>query len=50
MSAHTACAIPGADMSISEYDSWVARGSTTSSVFNAIAEVDRQVALFRADR
>jgi DNA-binding transcriptional ArsR family regulator len=25
-------------MSISEYDSWVARGSTTSDVFNAIAE------------
>jgi DNA-binding transcriptional ArsR family regulator len=29
-------------MSISEYDSWVARASTTSDVFNAIAEADRR--------
>jgi DNA-binding transcriptional ArsR family regulator len=29
-------------MSISEYDSWVARASTTSDVFNAIAEAGRR--------
>jgi DNA-binding transcriptional ArsR family regulator len=29
-------------MSISEYDGWVARASTTSDVFNAIAEADRR--------
>jgi DNA-binding transcriptional ArsR family regulator len=29
-------------MSISEYDRWVARASTTSDVFNAIAEADRR--------
>ena len=29
-------------MSISEYNSWVARASTTSDVFNAIAEADRR--------
>jgi DNA-binding transcriptional ArsR family regulator len=29
-------------MSISEYDSWVARASTTSNVFNAIAEAGRR--------
>ena len=29
-------------MSISEYNSWVARASTTSDVFNAIAEVRRR--------
>lgn len=29
-------------MSISEYDVWVARASTTSDVFNAIAEADRR--------
>ena len=29
-------------MSISEYDDWVARASTTSDVFNAIAEADRR--------
>jgi DNA-binding transcriptional ArsR family regulator len=29
-------------MLISEYDSWVARASTTSDVFNAIAEADRR--------
>jgi DNA-binding transcriptional ArsR family regulator len=29
-------------MLISEYDRWVARASTTSDVFNAIAEADRR--------
>ena len=29
-------------MSISEYDGWVARASTTSDVFNAIAEAGRR--------
>jgi DNA-binding transcriptional ArsR family regulator len=29
-------------MPISEYDGWVARASTTSDVFNAIAEADRR--------
>ena len=29
-------------MPISEYDDWVARASTTSDVFNAIAEADRR--------
>jgi DNA-binding transcriptional ArsR family regulator len=29
-------------MLISEYDSWVARASTTSDIFNAIAEADRR--------
>jgi DNA-binding transcriptional ArsR family regulator len=29
-------------MSISEYDGWVARASTTSDVFNAVAEADRR--------
>jgi DNA-binding transcriptional ArsR family regulator len=29
-------------MPISEYDCWVARASTTSDVFNAIAEADRR--------
>jgi DNA-binding transcriptional ArsR family regulator len=29
-------------MSISEYDAWVARASTTSDVFNAIAEAGRR--------
>jgi DNA-binding transcriptional ArsR family regulator len=29
-------------ISISKYDSWVARASTTSDVFNAIAEADRR--------
>jgi DNA-binding transcriptional ArsR family regulator len=29
-------------MVISEYDGWVARASTTSDVFNAIAEADRR--------
>jgi DNA-binding transcriptional ArsR family regulator len=29
-------------MPISEYDSWVARASTTSDVFNAIAEAHRR--------
>jgi DNA-binding transcriptional ArsR family regulator len=29
-------------MPISEYDRWVARASTTSDVFNAIAEADRR--------
>src|SRR5215469_12400506 len=32
----------GLHMSISEYNSWVARASTTSDVFNAIAEADRR--------
>src|SRR5438128_11575582 len=32
-------------MPISEYDSWVARASTTSDVFNAIAEADRRAIL-----
>jgi DNA-binding transcriptional ArsR family regulator len=29
-------------MPISEYDGWMARASTTSDVFNAIAEADRR--------
>jgi DNA-binding transcriptional ArsR family regulator len=32
-------------MPISEYGSWVARASTTSDVFNAIAEADRRAIL-----
>jgi DNA-binding transcriptional ArsR family regulator len=32
-------------MPISEYDGWVARASTTSDVFNAIAEADRRAIL-----
>src|SRR5262252_6775224 len=35
-------AISALQMSISEYDSWVARASTTSDVFNVIAEADRR--------